>query len=165
MLLPVAKMVIHFSTFSGKIKLVFTVEEEAGLVGASKVDEYFLWGTHATIVVERRGTSDIVTSCLGTIPFCEDGYGEFIEQVAKEADLTDWKCTQGGSSDTIIWASHGIQSINLSVGYYHEHTDAECLDIRACYKTTQLLRMFLEKERELVRTLRMMWRKRMDCAN
>lgn len=164
-LLHVAKMVSHFPAFSGKIKFIFTVEEEAGLIGASKVDEYFLWGTDAAIVVDRRGTSDIVTSCLGMIPFCEDEYGKFIEQVAKEAGLTGWKCTQGGSSDTTIWASHGIQSVNLSVGYHHEHTKAECLDIRACYKTTQLIRTFLEKERELVRTLRMMRRKRMDYAN
>ena len=29
--------------FSGKVKYIFTVEEESGLVGARQVDDYFLW--------------------------------------------------------------------------------------------------------------------------
>ena len=110
---------------SVKIKFIFTVEEEVGLVGARNVDDTFLWGTDAVIVVDRRGTGDIVTSCEGDIPFCEEAYGKFIEQAAIEAGLSGWKCTQGGSSDTRTWAEHGIQSVNLSAGYHYEHSGAE----------------------------------------
>ena len=88
-----------------------------GLSEQETWNETFLWGTNAAIVVDRRGTGDIVTSCGGYIPFCEEAYGRLIEQAAMEAGLSGWKCTQGGSSDTRIWAEHGIQSVNLSAGY------------------------------------------------
>lgn len=68
------------STFSGKVKYIFTVEEEIGLVGARHVDGYFLRGTDAAIVIDRRGKGDIVSSCGGTITFCDDGYGHFFEK-------------------------------------------------------------------------------------
>lgn len=153
------------SSFSGKVKFIFTVEEEIGLVGAKQVDDYFLWGTDAAIVVDRRGTGDIVTSCGGYIPFCDQAYGEFLEKVAKEAGLSDWKCTPGGSSDTKVWAQHGIQSVNLSVGYNYEHTDSECLDIQACYSTVQLIQTFLGKGQGLRRMLTDLKRKMMFHLN
>lgn len=160
-LLTLAETLHHKSTFSGKIKFVFTIEEEIGLMGAKKVDEYFLWGTDAAIVVDRRGTGDIVTSCGGFIPFCDEAYGELIEKVAKEAGVNGWQCTQGGSSDTRIWAQHGIQSVNLSAGYNNEHMDAEYLDIRACYGTVQLIQAVLGKSQELRQVLNGIKRKRM----
>jgi len=156
-----AEYLYHNPTFSGKIKFVFTKEEEIGLIGAKKVDDYFLWGTDAAIVVDRRGTGDIVTSCGGYIPFCDEAYGEFFEKVAKESGLPGWRCTQGGSSDTKIWAQHGIQSINLSAGYNHEHTDAEYLDIRSCYGTVQLIQAILGKSQELRQVMNGIKRRRM----
>ncbi|WP_338453309.1 M20/M25/M40 family metallo-hydrolase [Niallia oryzisoli] len=141
------------TSFSGKVKFIFTVKEEIGLVGARNVDEYFLWGTDAAIVVERRGTGDIATSCGGYIPFCEEPYGRFIEEVAKSQGLVGWQCTAGGSSDTRIWAEHGIQSVNLSAGYNNEHTEDECLNVRACYRTVRLIQAFFEKGNELRRVL------------
>ncbi|MEH7111575.1 M20/M25/M40 family metallo-hydrolase [Neobacillus niacini] len=164
-LLNIAETLSHSTTFSGKIKFIFSVEEEVGLVGASKVDDYFLWGTDAAIVVDRRGTGDIVTSCGGYIPFCDAEYGEFIEQVAKDAGWDGWRCTPGGSSDTWIWAQHGIQSVNLSAGYNREHTDKEYLDIRACYGTAQLIQSFLGKGHELRRVLNGIRRKQRVQVN
>ena len=75
------------SSFSGKVKYIFTVKEECGLVGARNVDNYFLWGTDAAIVVDRRGTGDIVTSCGGYLPFCDPAFGELIEKIAGELML------------------------------------------------------------------------------
>lgn len=144
---------LYRSNFSGKVKFIFTVEEECGLVGARQVDEYFLWGTDAAIVVDRRGKGDIVTSCGGYIPFCEKAYGRFFEETAQSQGLDGWACTNGGSSDTRIWAEHGIQSVNLSVGYQSEHTDDECLDVAACYETAKLVKGVFEKARELQRVL------------
>jgi tripeptide aminopeptidase len=152
-LLEVAKW-LETSDFNGTIKFAFTVEEECGLIGARELEEYFLWDVDAAIVVDRRGTGDIVTSC-GTIqPFCDIRYGQFFEKVAHDAGLTGWKCTAGGSSDTRIWASRGIQSVNLSVGYQFEHTDDEILNTDACYKTVQLIKAVLNQSRDLSRTLR-----------
>lgn len=139
--------------FNGTVKFIFTVEEEIGLVGARKIDDYFLWGVDAAFVVDRRGKGDIVTSCGGYEPFCAEGFGLFIEEIAKVKGLEGWKCTKGGSSDTRIWTSHGIQSVNLSVGYQNEHTSGETLDVEACYQTYELLCGIFENSRELKRTI------------
>lgn len=152
-LLEMAKW-LDTSSFNGTIKFAFTVEEECGLVGARKLEEYFLWDVDAAIVVDRRGSGDIVTSC-GTIqPFCDIRYGQFFEQVARDIGLTHWTCTAGGSSDTRIWAEHGIQSVNLSAGYEWEHTDDERLDTDACYGTVQLIQAVLTQSRDFSRMLR-----------
>ncbi|BAM48470.1 M28 family peptidase [Amphibacillus xylanus] len=137
------------STFSGKVKYIFTVEEEIGLVGARHVEDYFLWGTDAAIVLDRRGTGDIVTSCGEFIPFCNAWYGEFFEDVAREEGLADWQVTSGGSSDTGVWAKHGIESVNLSVGYNNEHMKYETLDVEAAYQTVKLVKGVFKRARTL----------------
>ncbi|UTR10210.1 M20/M25/M40 family metallo-hydrolase [Evansella sp. LMS18] len=139
--------------FNGKVKFVFTVGEEAGLIGARRLNESFLWDVDAAIVVDRRNTNDIVVSCGGVIPFCHEKYGEFFEKTAKENGLGDWNVTAGGSSDTRIWAGHGIQSVNLSAGYNNEHTDDEFLDTDACFNTLRLIQAVFKEKNELNRVL------------
>ncbi|MDG4658525.1 M20/M25/M40 family metallo-hydrolase [Ectobacillus antri] len=151
-LLAVAKRLhLRERKFRGTIKFIFTVKEEIGLCGAKQVDETFLWGVNAAIVVDRRGKGDIVTSCGNTQLFCTPEYGAFFEEVAAAEGLKGWKCTQGGSSDTRIWAEHGIPSVNLSVGYQNEHTDRESLDVEACYETFELVCGILAQSVDLYR--------------
>ena len=152
--LEVAKSLQQDREFSGKVKYIFTVEEEIGLVGASNVEGYFLWDVDAAMVIDRRGIGDIVTACRGAEAFCDAAYGEWIEQQAIEAGLDGWQCTVGGSSDTRIWAQQGIQSVNLSAGYYNEHTEAERLDVNACYNTVRLVKTALKNGRSLRSVLR-----------
>ncbi|WP_110114058.1 M20/M25/M40 family metallo-hydrolase [Bacillus sp. CGMCC 1.16541] len=140
--------------FHGAVKFIFTVEEEVGLVGARRVDGYFLWDVDAAFVVDRRGTGDIVTSCGGYEPFCHENYGAFVEQIAITEGLEGWKCAAGGSSDTRVWAGYGIQSVNLSAGYQHEHTNDETLHVDACYETLMLLSGVFQHGRELERVVR-----------
>ncbi|MFD1032991.1 M20/M25/M40 family metallo-hydrolase [Metaplanococcus flavidus] len=145
--------------FNGTVKYIFTVEEEIGLLGAKGVEANFLHDVDVAFVIDRRGTGDIVTSCGGYEKFCDDSFGEFIEETASNNGLPGWKCTAGGSSDTRIWASHGIQSVNLSAGYYHEHTADECLDVEGCLGTVELLLTVLsegKKLREIIRSLKEM---------
>ena len=138
------------TNFQGTVKCIFTVEEEIGLLGAKGVDADFLQDVDAAFVIDRRGTGDIVTSRGGYEKFCDDSFGEFIEETARDHGLAGWKCTAGGSSDTRIWASHGIQSVNLSAGYYHEHSSDECLDVEGSLGTIELL-MALFKEAMMMR--------------
>jgi tripeptide aminopeptidase len=156
---------LYHSNFSGKVKIIFTVEEESGLVGASKVGEYFLWGTDGAIVVDRRGNGDIVTSCGSLLPFCHKDYGTFFEKVADEEGLSGWAATMGGSSDTRIWAGHGIQSVNLSAGYWNEHTDEEMLDVAACYQTAKLLKAVFKRGNELKTIIRKIKRQQPAVRN
>jgi len=157
-ILHLAEQLYQSQSFNGKIKYIFSVEEECGLIGASQVEEYFLWGTDAAIVVDRRGFGDIVISCGSSTPFCDIRYGKFFETVATSIEFKNWKITKGGSSDTRIWAEHGIQSVNLSVGYQFEHTNDEILDVYACYQTCKLVESALSNWRELHEVLRVIKR-------
>lgn len=136
--LSIAKT-IGSTGFNGTIKYIFTVEEEIGLLGAKNISESFLWDIDMAFVVDRRGTHDIVTSCGGFEEFCSPLFGRQLERIARSGGFGEWKTTTGGSSDTRIWASNGIQSVNLSVGYLHEHSEDEELDTEACYDTYEYL--------------------------
>ena len=63
--------------------------------------------------------------------------------------MNGWKCRPGGSSDTKIWASHRIQSVNLSVGYKNEYTSEEYLDTEAFYEAFKLLSTVLKNGEQL----------------
>lgn len=135
------------TNFHGTVKYIFTVEEEIGLLGAKGVDADFLYDVDAAFVIDRRGTGDIVTSHGGYEQFCDESLGELIEEIASSQGLGGWKCTAGGSSDTRIWASHGIQSVNLSAGYFNEHSSAEYLDVKSCMGTLKLLLAIISEGR------------------
>jgi tripeptide aminopeptidase len=96
------------------------------------------------IVVDRRGTRDIVTSYAGIVPFCDDDYGRIFETAGALAGMPDSKITTGGLSDAKFFAEFGIPSVNLSVGYEHEHTEFETLDYKAAFETVLLLETVFE---------------------
>ncbi|WP_232718535.1 M20/M25/M40 family metallo-hydrolase [Bacillus sp. FJAT-45037] len=126
------------TNFNGTLKVAFTVKEEIGCVGAREIDQDFITDVDAAIVVDRRGTRDIVTSNYNTT-FCPDSYGELFENTGQLLGMGNWKMTVGGSSDARVFADYGIPSVNLSAGYLHEHTDFEVLDYRAAYETVLLI--------------------------
>jgi hypothetical protein len=135
---------IRKTEFRGTLKFAFTVEEEIGLVGARHLDPAFMEDIDAAIVVDRRGKRDIVTSCGGFVPFCDPAYGRLFEQAGILAGMPDWKVTPGGSSDARVFAERfGIDTVNLSAGYEHEHTDDESLDWVAAFQTVILIETVL----------------------
>lgn len=141
------------SEFKGTLKIIFTVEEEIGLRGARAVNDFFLWNTDMAFVVDRRGTGDLVTSCYD-MEFCTEQFARRIHRYANDRHPGNWQSVQGGSSDTRIWASHGINSLNISAGYFNEHTEMESLDIEANYRSYELLIHLLHESRLLVRPRR-----------
>jgi tripeptide aminopeptidase len=130
---------IRYTHFKGTLKIAFTVEEEIGCRGAQHIDPTFLQDVDSAIVVDRRGTRDIVTSWAGIVPFCSEDYGRIFKKAGEIAGMPDWKMTKGGLSDAKIFAQYGIPSVNLSVGYQNEHTDDETLDYNATLETIILL--------------------------
>lgn len=128
-----------------------------GLIAARNIDAHFLSDVDAAFVADRRGVGDIITSSGSSMKFCDKAYGTWIEEIATAAGLNRWKYRPGGSSDTKIWASYGIQSVNLSVGYQNEHTSEEYLDTEACYEAFKLLSTVLkngEKLREVLQLIK-----------
>lgn len=123
--------------FNGTIKVAFSREEEVGCVGADKINPNWYKDVDLAIVVDRRGNRDIVVGC--GMAFCSNSVGYFMENVAKLADMPDWKCVEGGISDAIVFAENGINSINLSAGYRNEHTDKEYLVLSDMKDTVKLI--------------------------
>lgn len=135
---------IRQTNFNGTLKFAFTVEEEIGLRGAKGIDKEFIADVDAAIVIDRRGTRDIVTSCMGIYPFCREEYGAIFEKAGELAGMPDWKMTQGGYSDTLVFAENGINAVNLSAGYRNEHTELEYVDYHAAFSTFLLIRTALQ---------------------
>lgn len=127
---------IETTLFNGTIKIAFSVEEEIGAVGASYIDKKFYSDANLAIVIDRRGNRDIVVGCSRA--FCSDSVGNFMENVSKMCDM-DWKCVEGGISDTMIFAENGINAINLSAGYMNEHTSQEWVSLKDMRDTMKLV--------------------------
>jgi tripeptide aminopeptidase len=119
-------------------------KKSAASAHAISIDPTFLQNVDAAIVVDRRGTRDIVTSYAGIVPFCGNDYGRIFETAGALAGMPDWKMAPGGLSDAKFFAEFGIPSVNLSVGYEHEHTEFETLDYKAALETVLLLEAVLE---------------------
>lgn len=142
------------SNFSGEIKVAFTVEEEVGCVGSRNISPGFLANVDAAIVFDRRGNRDIVTSYANYTRFCTTEFGELFEEAGRLVGMPDWKVTAGGLSDARVFSEYDIQSVNLSVGYQHEHTDLETVDYAETLETVRLVEGILDcgliKKREII---------------
>ena len=123
--------------FNGTLRLAFPREEEIGCVGSSKIHPDIYKDTDLAIVVDRRGSRDIVVGC--GMAFCSNEVGNFMENVAGLAGMDDWKCVEGGISDAMSYSEGGINAINLSAGYYNEHTDKEYVVLSEMWDTVKLI--------------------------
>ncbi len=111
--------------FRGKLKIIFTVEEERGLMGAKNIAPDFLWDVDYGIMLDRRNGGDIVTHS-GKNKYASTQFGNFLIRIAKQTG-NNFRLCQGGSSDLKEWALHGVDSVNISIGFYNEHTEDEYL--------------------------------------
>ena len=123
-------------SFNGNIKVAFTTEEEIGCKGSDKIDKDWYKDVDLAIVADRRGNRDIVVGC--GMAFCSNNVGYFMEDVSKLCDM-DWKCVEGGISDAMTFSENGVNSINLSVGFEHEHTTLEYVSVNDMKDTVRLI--------------------------
>lgn len=123
-------------SFNGTVKVAFSVMEEVGCVGAEKIDFEFYSDVDLAIIIDRKGSKDIVTGCANA--FCSNVVGDFIEKASDLAGLS-FECVEGGVSDAMTFSQRGINSINLSAGYYFEHTKGETLSFSEMQDTVKLI--------------------------
>jgi hypothetical protein len=102
--------------------LAFFTDEEIGLIGAdnfTKKNPYNLYDIKFCIELDRRGKDDCV---FYEADYCE----EFIQYVESKG----FKYNSGSCSDiSCIIETWKIPCVNLSIGYYNEHTPREYLVI------------------------------------
>ena len=115
---------------------VFHANEEIGCVGSNAIaanPDYPINGYHLgdfthAIAFDRRGTSDFITNQLGT-EMCS---AEFRYELTSRLNINtalSYKPAIGLVTDTAMYADFIPECINMSVGYYDEHTCDERLDL------------------------------------
>lgn len=131
---------IQNSQFTGTIKVALTVEEETGQRGAEQIDPVFFWGVDCAISLDRRNGCDIVTGSSKQ-RYCGKPYGRLFERVSERLWKGDnnYMMVDGGVSDLRVWSAMGIESVNLSVGFYKEHTPEEYLNLEEWHQTHDLV--------------------------
>lgn len=129
---------VESTGFNGTIKVAFPVSEEIGCVGSSAMDVAWYEDVDLAIVIDRRGSRDIVTGCSTPWNFCSKEVGAFFEECSAMLDM-DYKSCGGGVSDAMTFSSNGVHSVNLSAGYYNEHSSDEYVVIEQTQDTLKLV--------------------------
>lgn len=118
------------------IKVLFTVEEETGGTGAreaaANVD--FFSDVMYLIQADRRGSHDLIVHTNGI----DSASPDFIKRISSISKKYNYFNAQGTFTDVGILAEETrISGINVSCGYYYEHTEREYTnytELLNCYK-------------------------------
>ncbi len=116
--------------------ILFTEDEEIGCIGAGKaVDKLPKPKVKYIIEFDRRGKNDCV--------FYDCGNEDFMDYIESFGFVTDY----GTCSDiSVLGSEWDIASVNLSSGYYYEHTEKEHIIFHELIKTInrveEMLKMY-----------------------
>ena len=110
------------------LKVCFTTQEEMGGVGAREAAnniEFFL-DVQYLIQADRRGNSDLITHTNGINSASE----KFVEDIQSLMDKYNYSEKTGTFTDIGVLADELlISGVNVSCGYYNEHTFRETCNI------------------------------------
>ena len=129
------------------LKFIFTVGEEEEQYGAESIDPDFFEDVSFGISLDRRSCHDVVYKSR----FQDYATYEFAEQIARLSrsiftEENRYVPCEGGISDLRVWSEKDARPcVNLSVGYFDEHTDDEKLDIICWDRTHQLVAELIGK--------------------
>lgn len=140
----------YMPKFDGVVKVSFYREEEIGCVGSSKSDLDFLNDVDLSVTFDRKGSSDIVVGTWGQAFACNE-VGFWLEDVASNYGF-DFSCVEGGISDAMTISENHINAINLSVGYYNEHTANEFLIFKELYTSMEFAKSFISEINNVYQT-------------
>lgn len=125
-----------------EIRIAFTVGEEHETHGAESIPSLFFEGVDYAISLDRQGCKDIVTHC-GNLIYDNAGLGKRIAGYSTQTFDNPshfFEEVDGGISDLRVWSQRfGIPSVNLSTGFFYEHTDNEYLNFDCWHRTHELL--------------------------
>lgn len=117
------EMLKHFDN----IKAFFPLDEEVGCIGTNHAEESFFENVGFMVQLDRRGYKDISTF--------SNGNDLLTEKTQKK--LSGTLSTFGFAFTTTILTdvgdlvgNFGIQGTNISCGYYREHSNSECLNVK-----------------------------------
>jgi len=112
---------------------VWHAGEEMGCIGSRALADArpdWLNTVKAVIALDRRGTSDVITHQCGSRTASQAFALALAAQLrAADPDLQYSPSANGSFTDSDSYTSIVPECTNLSVGYYHEHTSNEVLDV------------------------------------
>lgn len=104
--------------------------EERGANGAQHINKTFdLSKFNRAIEFDRRGTSSIITE-MSASKVCSVDFAKALAESLNEEGTLDYNSDPTGSFTDVYFYKEIIPEItNLSVGYYNEHSNKECISI------------------------------------
>ncbi len=104
--------------------------EEKGASGAQHINRTFdLDRFNRAIEFDRRGTSSIITE-MSTSKVCSVDFAKALAEALNEDGTLDYNSDPTGSfTDAYFYKEIIPEVTNLSVGYYNEHSNKECISI------------------------------------
>lgn len=111
------------------LKVVFTTGEEFGGTGAYVAAENLAFFADVSFLIQadRRGNSDLITYTNGLVTASP----KFVEDISVLTTAYGYKPAKGTFTDIGVLAEAlEISGVNVSCGYYHEHTDYENCNVR-----------------------------------
>ena len=102
------------------VKVVFTVSEEQGGIGASEVELSFFDDCRFVLEADRKGNSDLIIQA-GGIDLCSD---EFLKALREVRNKYHYRKQRGLLTDVMVLKDRGldVSCLNISCGYYEPHT-------------------------------------------
>jgi hypothetical protein len=125
-------MLMHLIHSGVRAYYIFTQGEEVGGIGAKFIaDNYplLLEEFDRAIAFDRRGIDSVITH-QGWTRCCSDEFADALSDALNvDESLMYLPDDSGVYTDTAEFTDVIPECTNISVGYYHEHTDKEYLDI------------------------------------
>lgn len=114
-----------FKRMKGKVRLIFTTDEEVGGISAGKLDPSRIADAKYMIELDRRDKNDLI-QYSGSTRLCSDEFALKIEALG-------FKRATGTFTDVNRFKEKcpKIEMCNLSIGYYNAHSNQEYLDLNA----------------------------------
>lgn len=105
-----------------KIKIILTVQEENGCIGASNIDETFLTDIGYYIEGDRKGSSDIINNYFHS-QMTSETFDKIILTTGKKYG---YSISDGAFTDICeLYKMNSVSAINVSIGYYNAHRNDE----------------------------------------
>jgi len=104
------------------IKVIFTVQEECGVIGAANIDQTFLEDIGYYLEGDRKGSGDIITTYFSSA-MTSPAFDEKIFSIGK---YYGYEKSDGVFTDVCtLYEMNEVSAINVSVGYYNAHQNNE----------------------------------------
>jgi di/tripeptidase len=131
-----------FRTLPGQVRVILTVDEEIGGIGAHALDLSHLDGCRYMLQADRRGGGDCVFR-IGGQAIASRAFRRRVTPLLTPHGFSP--CDHGGFTDVGVLSDRGagISALNLSAGYHRPHTDSEVIDLRDLSRTLDLMRSII----------------------